>query len=110
MSEAEPEGPTPFTPYQRRLFAFLSVATFFEGYDLIAITQLLPNLRAELGIDQAQAGVLVAGVNLGAVAAWLLVWRADRWGRRRLLAVTIAGYTVFTATTGRAAVEVHTCD
>jgi hypothetical protein len=38
--------PTNFTPYQRRLFLFLSVATFFEGYDLIAITQVLPDLLA----------------------------------------------------------------
>lgn len=102
MTGEDPEGPPRFTPYQRRLFAFLSVATFFEGYDLIAITQLLPNIRAELGIDAAQAGVLVAGVNLGAVAAWLLVWRADRWGRRRLLAITIAGYTIFTVLSGLA--------
>jgi putative MFS transporter len=44
----------------------------------------------------------VAGVNAGAVAAWLLVRRADRWGRRRLLAVTIAGYTLFTGLSGLA--------
>ena len=31
-----------FTSYQRRLLVFLSVATFFEGYDFFAITQLLP--------------------------------------------------------------------
>ena len=101
MSADVPEKPR-FTPYQKRLFAFLSVATFFEGYDLIAITQILPNIRADLGISQAEAGFLVSGVNLGAVAAWLLVWRADRWGRRRLLAITIAGYTIFTFLSGLA--------
>ncbi|MCZ6783497.1 MAG: MFS transporter [Proteobacteria bacterium] len=105
MSEAqgaERESRTPFTRYQKQLFVFLSVATFFEGYDIIAVTQVLPNLRADLGLSKSAAGVLIASINLGAVAAWLLVRRADRWGRRRLLMVTIAGYTVCTAGTGLA--------
>lgn len=91
-----------FTSYQRRLFVFLGVATFFEGYDLIAITQVLPNLRADLGVSRSGAGVLVACTNLGAVAAWVLVRQADRWGRRRLLNLTIAGYTVTTFASGLA--------
>ena len=40
--------PTPFTAYQWKLFLFLSVATFFEGYDFIALTQILPSLRQEI--------------------------------------------------------------
>jgi putative MFS transporter len=105
VSEAAPSGSpraTPFTSYQKRLFLFLSVASFFDGYDLIAITQILPNLRADFGLSKAAGGMLVAGVNLGAVAAWLLVRRADRWGRRRLLSITIAGYTLFTVASGLA--------
>ncbi len=35
--------------YQIRLFAFLSVATFFEGYDFMALAQILPNLRVVVG-------------------------------------------------------------
>jgi len=95
--------PSPrFTWDERRMFAFLGVATFFEGYDLIAITQVLPNLRSDFSLSPSQGGLLISLVNLGAVAAWLLVRRADRWGRRRLLQVTIAGYTVFTVATGLA--------
>ena len=100
MQRADESPPTPFNSYQRRLFLFLSVATFFEGYDLIAITQILPDLRADFGLSKSAGGLLVAGVNLGAVAAWLLVRRADRWGRRRLLAWTIGGYTLFTIASG----------
>jgi putative MFS transporter len=91
---------TPFTPYQRRLFLFLSVATFFEGYDFLALTQILPNVRAEMGLDRAQGGAIVTFINVGTVLAYLLVRRADRWGRRRLLTITIAGYTVLTFATG----------
>lgn len=91
-----------FTPYQRRLFLFLGVATFFDGYDFIALTQILPNLRASLGLDQAEAGLLVAFINVGTVVAYGLVRRADRWGRRRVMTATIVGYTVFTFLSGLA--------
>jgi putative MFS transporter len=91
-----------FDRRERRLLALLSVATFFEGYDLIAITQVLPNLRRDLGLTPSEAGVLVAGVNAGAIAAWFLVNRADRFGRRRLLQLTILGYALATGASGLA--------
>jgi putative MFS transporter len=59
----------PLSAYQRRLFIFLSVATFFEGYDFLALTQILPNLRAEMGISEASAGLLVALTAGGAGAS-----------------------------------------
>jgi putative MFS transporter len=89
-----------FTPYQRLLFVFLSVATFFEGYDFLALTQILPNLRADMGLDKADAGYLVGFINFGTILAYVLVRQADRWGRRRVLTVTIAGYTLLTFLTG----------
>ena len=90
------------TPYQKRLFVFLSVASFFEGYDFIALTQILPNFRADMGVSKDAAGALVALVNAGTILAYLVVRRADRWGRRRVLTVTIAGYTVLTFLSGLA--------
>lgn len=93
---------TPFTPAQRRLFVFLGVATFFEGYDFLTLTQILPNLRAEMGLSRQAAGWLVASINVGTVIAYLLVRRADRWGRRRVLSATIAGYTIATGLSGLA--------
>jgi MFS transporter, putative metabolite:H+ symporter len=92
--------PEAFTPYQRRLFVFLSVATFFEGYDFIALTQILPNLRADLKLGVEWSGYLVAFINFGTVLAYPLIRSADRWGRRRVLAITIAGYTVFSVLSG----------
>lgn len=93
---------TPLDAYQKRLIAFLSVATFFEGYDFFAIAQILPTLRAELGLDPAQAGVMLAVINFGTVLAGLLVRLADRWGRRRVLSLTIAGYTISSLLTASA--------
>lgn len=86
----------PFTPYQKRLFAFLSVATFFEGYDFMALTQILPELRKSFSLDETAGGLLVSFINVGTVLAYFLVRRADRWGRKRVLTLTILGYTTFT--------------
>jgi MFS transporter, putative metabolite:H+ symporter len=90
------------TPYQLRLFAFLSVASFFEGYDLLALTQILPNFGAEMGLSAGDEGLLVGVVNSGTMIAYLLVRKADQWGRRRLLTITILGYTLFSVLTGLA--------
>jgi MFS transporter, putative metabolite:H+ symporter len=100
---ATPAGPVPkFTPYQRRLYLLLSVASFFDGYDSLALSQVLPELRQHFAIDAAQTGSIVAVINIGTVVAYLLVRRADQWGRRRLLNVTVLGYTLFTLASGLA--------
>jgi putative MFS transporter len=96
------EVPVKLDAYQRRLLAFLSVATFFEGYDFIALAQILPNFRADMGVGRETAGQLVALVNFGAVLAYGLVRSADRFGRRRVLTVTIVGYAITTFLSGLA--------
>ncbi|HEX2881286.1 MAG TPA: MFS transporter, partial [Polyangiaceae bacterium] len=93
---------TPLTSYQRRLLVFLSVATFFEGYDFLALMQVLPALRKSFEIDHAAAGVLFTVVNAGTIMAYLLIRKADRWGRKRVLGITIAGYATFTGLSGLA--------
>ena len=71
-----------FTAYQRRLFVLLSAANFFEGYDFFALGQILPNLRAEMGLTQAQGGLLLTIIGVGSVAAYGVVRLADRLGRQ----------------------------
>lgn len=93
MSDEEPREK--LTPYHWKLFGFLSVATFFEGYDHIALSQLLPNIREAFGVTEAYGGYVVAVINVGTVLAYFLVRKADRWGRKRVLTITIAGYTIF---------------
>lgn len=90
----------PLTSYHKRLFVFLSVATFFEGYDFMALSQILPNLREEMNLSPTGGGALGATISLGTVVAYVLVRLADRWGRRRVLAITILGYASFTFLTG----------
>jgi putative MFS transporter len=88
------------TPYQRRLLIFLSVATFFEGYDFLALAQILPNLRADMGLPVESGGFIVGTINVGTILAFWIVRRADVWGRARVLTITIAGYTVTTFLSG----------
>lgn len=91
-----------FTPYQKKLLGFLSVATFFEGYDFFALTQVLPHLRTEFALDHAEASQLLGVVNMGAVLAYALVSKADRYGRKAVLNITILGYTLLSAASGLA--------
>lgn len=88
------------TAHHWKLFGFLGVATFFEGYDHIALTQILPNFREAMGVGPAEGGLLVTVINVGTILAYFLVRKADQWGRRRVLTVTIAGYTIFSFLTG----------
>ncbi len=87
------------TSYQRRLVVFLSVATFFEGFDFIALTQVLPTVQREMHLDQTASGILLSVTAAGTVLAYVLVRLADRIGRRRLLFISILGYTLSTALT-----------
>ncbi len=91
--------PTALTPYQRRLFVFLGVATFFEGFDYIALTQILPSVRAEFALSESQGGVLISIIGIGAILAYGLIRHADVIGRKRVLGITIVGYTVFSLLT-----------
>lgn len=86
----------------RRLLFFLGVAAFFEGFDVFAITQILPNMRADLDVAPSVGGIAVGLVNTGGFLAYFLVREADRIGRRRMLTFTIAGYTLMSLATALA--------
>ncbi len=88
--------------YQKKLVFFLSVATFFEGYDMFAVAQLLPNLRESMHLDKGEAGLLLSFISLGTVFAGVMVRVADRIGRKRTLSITILGYTVCSLLTAAA--------
>lgn len=82
------------TRYQRSLLGYLCLAVFFEGYDLFAISQTLPDLRAAFGLTPKQGSSLVALVGVGMVVAYFFTRLADRWGRRSILCISLGGYPV----------------
>jgi putative MFS transporter len=79
---------------------FISVAAFFDGFDFVAITQILPNLRLDLGLNEFQGGLLISFINIGAIISYFLLRLTDKFGRYRLLNITIIGYTISTFFSG----------
>jgi MFS family permease len=99
--ETQTETPTPVGEerYRRKLLWLLSVATFFEGYDNFVLAFVLSLILADLGGTEAQAGLVRGITTIGTVAAFFLAAQADRIGRKRLLLITIVGYTISTVAT-----------
>ena len=88
--------------YRRKLLRLLSAATFFEGYDNYVLSFVLAPTLAALGGSESEAGGLRAIVSVGTVLSFALAAQADRLGRKRLLLITIAGYTLATVATAAA--------
>jgi MFS family permease len=101
---AEPrEGTSHLTRRHRSLLLLLSATTLFEGYDRFIVSLALPSIARDLGEEDARLALALALIRSGALLAILLGQAADRFGRRRLLLVTVLGYTVATAATGLSA-------
>ncbi len=79
--------------YRRKLLRLLATATFFNGYDAFVLPFVLSLILVDLGGSQAAAGTVQLVAQSGAVVAFFLAAQADRIGRRRLLLITITGYT-----------------
>jgi MFS family permease len=95
-------GASLLTPGHWRLLWLLGAASFFEGYDLNVLIVALPRLRAAYHLTQGDASLWVGLIYLGALPAVLLARRADRQGRKRMLLVSISGYTLATLATALA--------
>ncbi|WP_037370476.1 MFS transporter [Amycolatopsis orientalis] len=88
-------------PAGRRAF----VATFggwaLEAADAQIFGLVLPTLLALWHLSEGQAGLLASATLIcTAVGGWLAGIASDRWGRVRVLQVTIAWYAVATALVG----------
>ena len=94
------EGATTLSSRHRSLLLLLSSAALFEGYDRFIVSMALPNIARDLGGSAGALGWALALIRSGAIAALFLGRAADRFGRRRMLLVTVLGYTLATAGTG----------
>jgi putative MFS transporter len=91
--------PPPLTRRQWRVLGLVSLATLFDQYDRALFALALPKIQASLAIAEADVGYLASIVRLGSLPAFLATIAADRFGRRRVLLVTILGYTLCTGLT-----------
>jgi MFS family permease len=81
------------------------VATFggwaLDGMDLMAYTFVVPSLIATWHISVGQAGALgTAALLVSAAGGWLAGLLADRYGRARILQLTIVWFALFTFLSG----------
>ncbi len=96
-------GPAPsLTSRQWRVLGLLATAGIFDQYDLYLFSLALKQIQLGLAIPEEQLGYLGSIVRLGALPAFLILFAADRLGRRRVLLATIVGYTVLTGLTALA--------
>ncbi|MGZ4820951.1 MAG: MFS transporter [Terriglobales bacterium] len=81
------------------------LATFggwaLDGMDVMVFSFVIPSLIAMWNIGKGEAGILAsATLILSALGGWLAGLLADRYGRARVLQITIAWFAVFTFLSG----------
>ena len=81
------------------LLALVSVASFFEGYDFIILSLVLPYLRDSFNLSILAAGFAASVIAIGTIAAFFVVRLGDYFGRRAMLMWTVLIYTAATAAT-----------
>jgi MFS family permease len=86
-----PEG---IGPAHLRVLGFVTLAMFFENYDLGMLQNALPQMARDFALDKVALGEFAGWTRLGALPAFFLLPLADRIGRRRLLLISIAGMSL----------------
>jgi MFS family permease len=81
------------------VLGLLAAAELFDQYDVGLMGLALLQIQRSLGIGESEIGMVTSLARLGVLPAFALTVLADRVGRRRLLLLTIAGFTVCTFAT-----------
>jgi len=88
-----------FSAYHIVLLALLGIATLYEGFDASMLTLASVDVRATLHIALDEWGTIYAITRGGMIASFFFLMCADRFGRRTLLLITVAGFAIATAAT-----------
>jgi MFS family permease len=89
------------SPRERRalLAGFLGYGV--DGFDFMIYTFIIPTLLTAWSMSRAEAGYIATGALLtSAIGGWAAGILADRYGRVRILKLTVAWFAVFTFLSG----------
>ena len=85
----------------RRVFWTCSAGWALDSADAVMYQYLIPLLVSALGITLIQAGAIAsANVFAAAIGGWLGGWLCDRFGRARILQLTILWFSFFSFASG----------
>ena len=73
MSKAPALEAERLTPYLALLFALLSTATLFDGFDSAMFSFAAPDVRASLDISREEWGLVSSFTRLGVVASFFFL-------------------------------------
>src|SRR5262245_20766117 len=88
-----------FSRYHITLLALLGIATLYDGFDASMLTLASVDVRATLDISVGEWGVLYTITRAGVVASFFFLMCADRFGRRTMLILTVAGFAIASGAT-----------
>lgn len=68
-----------------------------DGFDFVLYSFVMPTLIAAWGMSRSEAGLIATGALLtSAVGGWVAGTLADRWGRVKVLQLTVLWFSAFT--------------
>ena len=83
----------PITRWHVRARLIMGTATFFDGYNVLAIAYALPVLIHAFHLTPLAIGPMISASFLGQrIGALVFGWLAERYGRLRIATLTIATY------------------
>ncbi|MGB6310902.1 MAG: MFS transporter [Steroidobacteraceae bacterium] len=86
---------------QRRAMLAAYAGYGLDGFDFMIYTFIIPSLIALWGMSKAQAGYIAsASLITSAIGGWAAGVLADRYGRVRILQLTVLWFAVFTCLSG----------